>query len=90
MNISHLFILIALLAGLIVVLVMTIQRLKNNLITTKQNLKDVKQERDDLVLGYKRIKENAEKYQVIKTDSFNSDINELIERMRRKGQVDES
>lgn len=50
-------------------------------------LKAVKKERDDLILGFKRMQQNAKKYRVIKEDAFHSDVDELLKRMRAKGEV---
>lgn len=56
----------------------------------KQDLNTVKQERDDLILGFERMQQDVKKYQIIKEEAFSSDIDELLERMRKRGQVDES
>lgn len=53
----------------------------------KRELTDVKRERDDLVLGFKRMQQNAKKYEVIQRDAFDSDINDLLKRMRERGEV---
>lgn len=53
----------------------------------KRELTDVKRERDDLVLGFKRMQQNAKKYDVIQRDAFDSDINDLLKRMRERGEV---
>lgn len=56
----------------------------------KQDLNKAKQERDDLILGFERMQQDVKKYQIIKEEAFSSDIDELLERMRKRGQVDES
>ena len=53
----------------------------------KRELTDVKRERDDLILGFKRMQQNAKKYEVIKRDAFDSDIAELLNSMREHGEV---
>lgn len=56
----------------------------------KQDLNKVKQEREDLILGFERMQQNVKKYQVVQKDAFNSDINTILDIMRKRGQVDES
>jgi len=56
----------------------------------KQDLNKVKQEREDLILGFERMQQNVKQYQIIKEEAFSADIAELLERMRKRGQVDES
>lgn len=56
----------------------------------KQDLNTVKQERDDLILGFERMQQDVKKYQIIKKEAFSSDIDELLGRMHKRGQVDES
>lgn len=76
-------IIIVILCGLIFVLNRSNSRLK-------QDLNKAKQERDDLILGFERMQQDVKKYQIIKEEAFSSDIDELLERMRKRGQVDES
>lgn len=72
--------------GLLAVIVFLFRNHRN----LKQSFTEIKRERDDLVIGFERIKQNAKKYQVIKKEAFNGDIDLILERMRKRGQVDDA
>lgn len=75
---------VSIIAGIAVFLAFIFYQFNQRL---KRELKDVKRERDDLILGFERMQQNAKKYEVIKRDAFDSDINKLLKRMRERGEV---